>query len=258
MGAGKGRTKSRASGLAREALIAAAALSRWSLLIEAPPAPADQRARAMVFLPLIGFAAGAGAALFDRALAGRLTAGPRSLAVLGLVAAVSGGIDLLGIADTVDALRLGPRPAATGLARIGPAGALSALAWFGASAYLLARISTPEGRSGTLVMALMLSRWSMVALGYGLKPLERWGLGTPYEGGIKFREFSVSSALALGLAMGLYENLGLLVVVALALIILMLRLVLARRLGGAAGYALAGGAAICELAALAVLAALGV
>jgi len=105
-------------------------------------------------------------------------------------------------------------------------------------------------------MASMLSRWAIVPIGYGLRPLERWGLGVPYEGPIRFREFSVSSAVALGLTMALYENVGLAVIVALALTILAMRLVLSRRLGGAAGYALAGGMATCELIVFTVMAAL--
>ena len=73
------------------------------------------------------------------------------------------------------------------------------------------------------------------------------GLGVPYENGIRFREFAVSSVIALGATMALYENVGLAVIVALALTILALRLVFSRRLGGAAGYSLAGSMAICEL-----------
>jgi cobalamin synthase len=119
---------------------------------------------------------------------------------------------------------------------------------------LLARIHDPASRSAALVMSLMLSRWTLVPIAYGLRPLERWGLGVPYEGPIRFREFSVSSAIALGLTMGLYENVGLVVIIALALTILALRLILSRRLGGAAGYALAGGMAISKIVVLATMA----
>ncbi len=180
----------------------------------------------------------------------------RSILVVILIEVVSGGIDALGIADLVDAIRIGSRPASTGLARIGPVGALAAIAWFLASAYTLSRIHDPTSRSAALVMASMLSRWAIIPIGYGLRPLERWGLGVPYEGPIRFREFSISSAVALGLVMGLYENVGLAVIVVLALTILAMRLVLSRRLGGAAGYALAGGMAVCELVIFAVMSAL--
>ena len=105
-------------------------------------------------------------------------------------------------------------------------------------------------------MAMMLSRWAIIPIGYGLKPLEHWGLGIPYAGGISFREFAVSSVVALGLTMGLYQNVGLAVIVVLALTILAMRLVLSRRMGGASGYMLAGGCALVEVVTFAVLAAI--
>jgi hypothetical protein len=107
-------------------------------------------------------------------------------------------------------------------------------------------------------MAMMLSRWALVPIGYGLKQLEHWGLGVPYEGGISFREFAISSVVALGLTLGLYQNVGLAVIIALALTVLAVRLIVNARMRGASGYMLAGGCAIVEIVTLAVLAALGV
>jgi cobalamin synthase len=239
-----------------ELLIAVATLSRWSLFARREFGDAEQRARALVFLPVIGLVAGIIFAFFDRTLGSLLSPMPRSLLAILVIEVAAGGLDALGIADLVDAIRIGARPASTGLARIGPVGALAAIAWFIVASCLLARIHDPASRSGTLVMATLLSRWAMVPIGYGLRPLERWGLGVPYEGPIRFREFSVSSAIALGLTMALYENVGLAVIVVLAVMILFLRLALSRRLGGAAGYALAGGMAMCELVIFATMAAL--
>jgi len=240
--------------LLRELLIAIATLSRWALFARREFGDSEQRARAMVFLPIIGLVAGIAFAFIDRTITAVLSPMARSFIVILFIEVVAGGLDALGIADLVDAIRIGSRPASTGLARIGPVGALAAIAWFIATASLLARIHDPASRSGALVMASMLSRWSMVPIGYGLRPLERWGLGVPYEGPIRFREFSVSSAIALALTMALYENVGLAVIVVLALTILAMRLALSRRLGGAAGYALAGGMAICELIVFATMA----
>ncbi len=171
-------------------------------------------------------------------------------------AVLSLGLANRGVADTVEVLRRGTRPASTGLARIGPVGAGAAIVAFAFEVWCLSRITDDAGRAGALVMAMMLSRWAIVPIGYGLQPLEHWGLGIPYEGGISFREFAVSSAIALGLTMGLYENVGLAVIVALALTILAMRLVLSRRLGGASGYMLAGGCALGEVVTFAVMAAI--
>jgi adenosylcobinamide-GDP ribazoletransferase len=240
--------------LAQEFLIALATLSRWSLLARGEFGDAEQRARALVFAPLVGLIAGILLAFLDRVLADVLAPMPRSLLVIALLEVAAGGIDLLGVADLIDAIRIGARPAPTGLARIGPLGALSAIASFIANWLLLARIHDPASRSAALVMSLMLSRWTLVPIAYGLRPLERWGLGVPYEGPIRFREFAVSSAIALGLTMGLYENVGLVVIIVLALTILALRLILSRRLGGAAGYALAGAMAISKIVVLVMMA----
>jgi cobalamin synthase len=242
--------------LAYELLIAMATLSRWSLLARRDFGDAEQRARALLFLPLIGLTAGIVFAFIDRMLGSFLSPMPRSVSIIFLIEIAAGGLGALGIADLIDAIRIGSRPASTGLARIGPVGALAAITWFIATACLLARIRDPASRSGTLVMAAMLSRWALVPIGYGLRPLERWGLGVPYEGPIRFREFSVSSAIALGFTMGFYENVGLAVIVVLALTILAIRLLLSRRLGGAAGYALAGAVAACELIVFATMAVL--
>jgi len=242
--------------LAHELLIAIATLSRWSLLAPREFGDAEQRARALIFSPVIGLVAGIIVAFADQVLGGWLSPKARSLVLLFLLETAVGAMDMLGVADLIDAIRIGSRPAATGLARIGPLGALAAIASFIGEAFLLARISSSATRSAAIVMSLMLSRWSLVPIAYGLRPLERWGLGVPYEGPLRFREFSVSSAIALGLTMGLYENVGLAVIVVLALTILALRLVLSRRLGGAAGYALAGGMAICKAVVLATIAAL--
>ncbi len=239
-----------------EAVLAAAALTLWPILDERSQGTAAQRSRAMVYFPIVGFLLGAFLAIVDRAAG--FVAGPvgRSILVLIAGAALSLGLANRGIADTAEVLRRGTRPASTGLTRIGPVGVLTAILAFAFEVACLSRIGDDAGRAGALVMAMMLSRWAIIPIGYGLKPLEHWGLGIPYEGGLSFREFALSSVVALGLTMGLYENVGLAVIIALALTILAMRLVLSRRMGGASGYMLAGGCALAEVVTFAVLAAI--
>jgi adenosylcobinamide-GDP ribazoletransferase len=239
-----------------EAVLASATLTLWPILDERSQGTAAQRSRAMIYFPVVGFVLGVILATVDRAAG--FVAGPvgRSLVVLLAGAALSLGLANRGAADTAEVLRRGMRPASTGLARIGPVGAAAAVAAFTFEVWCLSRIRDDAGRAAAIVMATMLSRWAIIPIGYGLKPLEHWGLGIPYEGGISFREFAVSSVVALGLTMGLYQNVGLAVIIALALTILAMRLVLSRRMGGASGYMLAGGCALAELVTFAVLAAL--
>ncbi|HYL60632.1 MAG TPA: adenosylcobinamide-GDP ribazoletransferase [Candidatus Acidoferrales bacterium] len=239
-----------------EFVLAAATLTLWPVLDERAQGNAPQRSRAMIFFPVVGFLLGVVLAIADRGAATMLVPGAASFAVLLLGAVLSLGLASRGIADTAEAIRRGARPASTGLTRVGPVGALVSIAAFAAEVVCLSRISDRSARAGALVMAMMLSRWAIVPIGYGLKPLEHWGLGIPYAGNITFREFAVSSVVALGLTMGLYQNVGLAVIVALALTVLAMRLLLSRRMGGASGYMLAGGCGVVELATFAVLAAL--
>jgi len=241
-----------------EATLAVAAMTLWPILDERRRGSAAQRARALVFLPIIGLAIGVALALADDALEAALGTVARSIIALTIGVAISLGLAQRGFADSVEGLRRGGRLAATGLARVGPISMLAAAAAFIFEVWCLARIHDQASRSSAIVIAMTLSRWSMVPIAYGLRPLERWGLGIPFEGGLTFREFAISSVVALGLMMGLYRNIGLLVIIAIALAILALRLVFSRALGGVSGFALAGGCAIVEIAAIGFVALLSV
>jgi adenosylcobinamide-GDP ribazoletransferase len=239
-----------------EAVLAAASLTLWPILDERSQGTASQRSRAMIYFPIVGFVLGVILAIVDRTAGVAFGPIERSFVVLIVGAGLSLGLANRGLADTAEVLRRGTRPASTGLTRIGIVGAGAAIGAFAFEVVCLSRISDDAGRAGALVMAMMLSRWAMIPIGYGLKPLEHWGLGIPYEGGISFREFAASSVIALGLTMGLYQNVGLAVIIALALTILAMRLMLSRRLGGASGYMLAGGCALAEIVTFALLAAI--
>jgi adenosylcobinamide-GDP ribazoletransferase len=244
--------------LAFEAVLGVATLTLWPILDERSQGSAAERSRAMVFLPIVGFILGVVLAVLDSALGAILSQIARSLVTLMIAAGLSLGLANRGIADTVEVLRRGTRPASTGLTRIGPFGAIVSIFAFAVEVWCLSRITSQSGRAAAIVMAMMLSRWAIVPIGYGLKPLEHWGLGVPYEGGISFREFAISSVVALGLTLGLYQNVGLAVIIALALTVLAIRLILSARMRGASGYMLAGGCALVEIVTLAVLAALGI
>jgi adenosylcobinamide-GDP ribazoletransferase len=239
-----------------ETVLAAATLTLWPILDERSQGSAEQRARATIYFPAVGLILGVLLAILDRVAGMMFAPLMRSVLVLMIGAAISLGLTNRGIADFVAALLSGKRPASTGIARIGPAGALAAIGAFALEAWCLSLIGNESGRAAAIVMAMMLSRWAIVPIGYGLKPLEHWGLGVPYEGGIRFREFAISSAVALGLTMGLYQNVGLLVIIVIALTVLAIRLLLSRRMGGASGYTLAGACGVIEIVVFAVLAAL--
>lgn len=241
---------------ANEALLALATLTLWPIVDERANGTAERRARALVFTPVIGLIEGIALGLIDRGLASFFGTGARSLIVIAIAALLMLCLPWRGIADIVAALRAGTRPASTGLARIGPVGAAVSIAAFVLEVALLSTIANPASRTAALVMASMLGRWSIVPVAFGLKPGERWGLGLPFEGGIEFREFAVSSVIALGLTLALYAGIGLIVTVSLALLVLALRFLFSRRLGGAPGFALAGASALVEIVVIAVVAVL--
>jgi adenosylcobinamide-GDP ribazoletransferase len=239
--------------LPREAWLAASACTRW---IPSPypqaAAFAEEHSRAMVFFPVIGLIFGVALALCDRALLSALPRFAASAIIVALGVVLSGAMLPVGLARTVAAL-IAPAPGDKAHV-IGWCGAIAALLILAAEAAALGAIATAPARARALVLTMLLSRWAIVPVGYGLRPLEEDGLGAPYFGGIKFSEFGLSSVAALGLAMGLYDAVGLAAIIAVALTILGLRLLLSRRLGGVGGNALAASAAVCELITLAVLA----
>jgi len=242
--------------LVHEAWLAGAACMRWipEQHSDAAALP-GQYARALVFLPIVGLVSGVAIALADRALGALAPMFPRSAVIIAFAAALSGGIFLIGVARTVTALVRGNR--SDGDARAARwLGVPAAILILAAEILALGALSSAPARARALVLTMLLSRWAIVPIGYGLRPLEESGLGIPYCGGLSFSEFAISSVIALGAAMGLYDVVGLAAIVAVALAILGLRLLFSRRLGGVGGHALAAGAAVCELVTIATLAAI--
>jgi len=240
--------------LLREAWLAGAALTRWI----PPPHPKpvefpDENAKALVFLPITGLIFGVALALADRGLSAIAPALPRSGLTIALAVLFTGGLEATGIVSTAGALIRGQSAATRAVSW--PGAIVASLMLF-AEIFALGTILSPPARGRAIVLAILLSRWAIVPIGYGLRPIEESGLGIPFFGGITFYEFAISSVIALGAAMGLYDVVGLAAIIAVALTILGLRLLFSRRLDGVGGNALAAGAAVCELVTFAVLAAL--
>src|SRR5215471_5848384 len=172
------------AGLAHEVVLAIAACTLWPIVDERSRGTKAERTRALIFLPIVGLALGVVLALADYAIATLLAVDTRSLVVLLLGAVISLGLAERGIADLFESLRHHGRLASTGLARFGPLALLSALVAFVIKVWCLARIDAQSSRATAIVLAMMLSRWSIVPIAYGLKPLEQWGLGIPFAGGL--------------------------------------------------------------------------
>src|SRR6266851_4645342 len=136
-----------------EAVLAVATLTLWPILDERSQGTSAERSRAMVFFPIVGFILGVVLAIFDSAIGVALGPVARSLATLMAAAGLSLGLANRGLADTVEVLRRGMRPASTGLTRIGPLGAIASIAAFAFEVWCLARIADNSGRAAAIVMA---------------------------------------------------------------------------------------------------------
>lgn len=238
--------------LIREAWLAASAVTRWipPPRCEAVESP-EQYTRALVFLPIAGLIIGVALALADRGFGAIAPPLPGSALTIALALLISAALQTKGVARTSGALMRGKS-----VNTVGWPGVIAAATMLIVEILALGTIVSAPGRARALVLAMLLSRWAIVPIGYGLRPLEESGLGIPYHGGITFSEFAISSVIALGAAMGLYDVVGLAAIVGVALTVLGLRLLFSRRLGGVGGHALAAGSAVCELVTIAVLAAL--
>jgi cobalamin synthase len=187
---------------------------------EAAPAAASS----LAWLPLVGVAFGAIAALVAVAL-GRWSA-------------------MLGGAAGLVALRLLEGSPATGLGVVLLMLEAAALLWAPVAMQALA-----------LVLAPLLGTWSRVVQCHGGRPVpgsERTGL----VGRATFREFGVASVLAIGGALVLFDALGLVAVLGAVVPTILLRAALHRRRGGMPAWGPATTGRVAETVVMVVLCAL--
>jgi cobalamin synthase len=240
--------------VALAARLAFATVTLWPLVDERAQGTSADRARAMAIVPIAGFALGVVLFFADYSLAGAMPILSRSLITIALGSILSLGLAQRGIADTVQALKMGGRLTSTGLARVGPIAMIAGLGAFAAEVYALSTIASPPPRAFAIMMAMTLSRFSFAAVGYGLKPLEHWGLGIPFEGGITFAVFATASVCTILPLIAIYGAGGLVVFVAFALAVIAIRRIFSRVLGGASGFALAGACGVIELGTIVLIA----
>src|SRR5260221_7256150 len=126
-----------------EAVLAVAALTLWPILDERSQGGAEQRSRATIYFPLVGLLLGLTLAVIDKFAGLALGLAGRSVVTLLAGVAISLGLTNRGIADFAEGLRFGERPASTGLARIGPVGALASVIAFAVEVFCLSRIIDP-------------------------------------------------------------------------------------------------------------------
>jgi adenosylcobinamide-GDP ribazoletransferase len=166
----------------------------------------------MAFYPVIGFLLGL---ILWGAHLGFCFAFPRALAdglVILLLTILTGALHLDGLADSLDGLAAGKTPeerlAIMKDHRVGTFGAVGLIMILGIK--FLALHSLPDQAVGrSLLVALVLSRWSMVQLTYRAPYARReGGLGLAFKENVKQREIAIATLTSLALSLFLFRFWG--------------------------------------------------
>ncbi len=168
-----------------------------------PPAAAFPRA--IAFFPVVGVGIGLIVASFDLGARIVLPASVVGALDLVLIALLSGGLHLDGLADAVDGL-LPPAMSAEerlGVMRSGTVGPFAVVAVALALLTEFAALATldPAVRALALVVALTLSRWSMAIALWAWPYARPSGVGRAFKDGLGAGDVAVATASALAIAL---------------------------------------------------------
>jgi len=214
-------------------------------------------ARSMAFFPLVGLVIGlilsAGYYLFSLFL-------PRSItlwSMVGLLALLTRGLHLDGLADTLDGLASGgPKERILEVmrdSRIGAFGVIGLILLIGGKYLALDELSNVSIPFSLILMAVM-GRNSMVLVCYQ-SPYARpgGGLAKPFTENLGYRETAISLATAFGIALLTVGVKGILVFSGIALFSGGYRYLFIKKLGGVTGDILGGANELSELLCLILL-----
>lgn len=209
-----------------------------------------------LFFPLVGLALGGVLVVVDRLAAAIMPLAIRDVLLVGVVAALTGGLHLDGLADSIDGLFIGDRDRAFVIMREGPIGAFGAVAVVLVLALKLRSLDAlpPATRMPALLYAPMLARWSMVVLGFGSRPARPDGLGHAMVSSITFREFGIATVFALWVMLANSGARGLLAILVVAVMTIGCRIFAHARLGGITGDLLGAIGEVTEALVLAIFA----
>lgn len=215
--------------------------------------------RSGVFFPLIGLLLGATAWSVDSGLRPLLPLGLLSGVVIVLLAVLSRGLQLRGVAASAVGL-LGRKPRAVRLADMqdrtwGGVGITALVAVLSLKVAALACLDTGY-RGAAVLLSPMLGRWACVVMAYSSRPARNHGLGAAFMQGLGFREFGTASVMTLILVLSLVEVGGLLVFLGLAGIMIGWILYCNRRLDGVTGDVIGALGEVVETGALCLFAVL--
>ncbi len=209
-----------------------------------------------LFFPLVGLALGGALVLVDRVTAPIVPLAIRDVLLVVVLALLTGGLHLDGLADAIDGLFVGDRSRALAIMREGAIGAFGAAAVVLVLALKLRSLDAlpPATRTAALLYAPMLARWSMVVLGFGSRPARPDGLGHAMVHSTTFREFGVATVGALWIMLANSGALGLVAILVVAFTTIGCRILAHARLGGITGDVLGAIGEVNEALVLAIFA----
>ncbi len=171
-------------------------------------------AEALGWYPLVGLLIGVILLLADRGLSRLLPASPVAAIEVALLALLSAGLHLDGVADTADGMAYqGERAERLGImseGNTGPAGVMALVIVLLATWAALASLPAPV-RSGGLVLAPVLARWTVAPVALLFRPARPRGLGHLMHEAIWPVAGPLATVIALVAAVALFGAAGLVV-----------------------------------------------
>lgn len=197
---------------------------------------ADEVGQSAVYFPVIGLLLGVILALVNWLLRPFATAGLSSVVLVTLLALLTRGLHLDGLADTFDGLGAGgDRERMLRVMDDSRTGA------FGVVAIVLViffKVHAIESMAGQVWRALLcapvLSRWAMVLLAYRSQAAKE-GLGSMWIGHMEPKHFLLATLLASVLVAGIQQALGVLMMIWVTIFTMAWKRYFHRRLGGVTG-----------------------
>jgi len=213
-------------------------------------------ARSMAFFPLAGLVIGLLLALGHYLFSLFLPKAVVLWFVIGLLAFLTRGLHLDGLADTMDGLGSGgPKEKILEVmrdSRIGAFGVVSLILLFGAKFFCLDQIPDSSLPCSFIAMSV-LGRNAMVLVCYRSSYARREGLAKPFVEHLRIHEVAVSFLSALGMALLLMRLQGIVAFVGVGLFSLGGRFFFKRRLGGITGDILGATNELSEVLCLVIL-----
>jgi adenosylcobinamide-GDP ribazoletransferase len=230
-----------------------AALQFLTLLAVKRSFTSEQMGRSTAYFPVIGLIIGLILVGCNYVFSLLLPSAVVNIFLIILMALLSGGLHLDGLADTLDGIA-GHRTPEQRLeimrdSRIGGFGALG-LALFLIAEYVTLNSLPKDWIPHTLVLSAVLSRWAMVTAIFVYPYARPQGLGRAFKDAVNWQQLALATLIAVVLAALLFKVAGMVILAAVWVVLSLVATYLKRQLKGLTGDTYG---AINELAAISVM-----